>query len=259
MNIDFDLLYEEYLTYKELYTNKLNCTLFSKSYNISYAKDTSYIYYGKNMFSRSLLRHFNAKKCLIKKLLKKLPRNANPNEYTAFYHDSENKLIFSELRLDDCKRNITVFFDEYVQIECFVTKRPNGEEHFSILSLEICEYDDKNLTKCITFTNKFRSPYGISISVEYYHYDNNQLTLIESYENYNKNFILNNVVKAYCPDRIINPEHFEYSFIKNNDDLLVKKTHYFSKRDTHTEEIIFKKKEIFNLKSNGIECFTFLD
>ncbi len=254
MNINFDSLLEKYSTIKELYANKLDYSIFSKTYNIAYAKDLSYIYYDKNMFSHSLLRHFNAKKCLIKKLLKKLPQNANPDEYTAFYFDSDKNLLFSSLRLDDNRRNITVFFNENIRIEYLATKNSDNKECFSILSVEVSEYDNNNIIKCETFKNVLRQPYGISISVEYYNYSNNKLTEIESYENYNQNFVLNDTIKLFCPDRIINPEHYKYQLIPQNDDILIKKIHYFSEKDFRTEELLFKQKEILNLKSKGIEC-----
>lgn len=255
MNIDFDLLLEKYSTIKELYANKLDYSIFSKTYNIAYAKDLSYIYYDKNMYSHSLLHHFNAKKCLFKRLMKKLPQNANPDEYTAFYFDSDNNLLFSSLRLDDNRRNITVFFDENIQIEYLATKNSDSKECFSILTVEVSEYDsNNNIIKCETFKNVLRQPYGISISVEYYNYSDNKLTEIESYENYNQNFVLNDTIKLFCPDRIINPEHYKYQLIHKNDDILIKKIHYFSKKDTRTEELLFKQKEILKLKSKGIEC-----
>ena len=254
MNIDFDLLLEKYSAIKEMYIDKLDYSFLSKPYSIAYAKDSSYIYYDKNMYSHSLLHHFNAKKCMFKRLMKKLPQNANPDEYTAFYFDSDNKLIFSSLKLDDNRRNITVYFDENIQINYLATKNSDNKECFNILSVEVSEYDNNNIIKCETFKNVLRQPYGISISIEYYNYSNDKLTEIESYENYNRNFVLNDTIKMFCPDRIIHPEHYKYQLIPKNDDILIKKIHYFSEKDSRIEELLFKQKEILKLKSKGIEC-----
>lgn len=256
MDIDYNALYGKFLMITESYNNRLDHELFSKKYNIGYAKDISNIYYNKNMFSKSLVHHFNAKKCLIKKILKKLPDTANPSEYTVYYFDSDNNLVYSSLKIDETKRIVTVFFDKCVQIEYVVTKKNDDKECFSILSAEINEFDsNNNIIKCETFKNKKKHPYGTSISGEYYYYDNNRLAKIESFVNYNPNFNLNSFIKSYCPDRIINPEKYTYLFEKNNEDILVKKIHYYSKTENRSEELLLKKNEIIKLQSNGINCF----
>ncbi len=256
MDIDYNLLYEKFLMLTESYNSRLDHELFSKNLNVGYAKDTSYIYYNKNMFSKSLLHHINAKKCLIKRISKKLPEKANPNEYTLYYFDSDNKLLYSSLKIDERRKIVTVFFDECVQIKYYVTKNTRDEESFSLLSAEINEFDDNNnIIKCETFKNEKKPPYGTSISCEYYYYDNEILSKIESFEDYNPNFTLDSFIKSYCPDRIINPEKFTYLFEKNNEDILVKKIRHYSESENRIEDFLFKRKEINRLKSNGINCF----
>lgn len=251
MNIDYDLLHEKFLMITGSYNNRLNHELFSKNLNVGYAKDTAYAYYDKNMFSKSLLHHINAKKCLIKRISKKLPEKANPNEYNLYYFDSDNKLLYSSLKIDENCKTITVFFDKCVQIEYLVTKNYRGEESFSVLSAEINEFDDNNnIIKCETFKK-----YGTSISCEYYYYDKERLAKIESFENYDPNFALDRLIRFACPDRIINPEKFTYLFEKNNEDILVKKIRHYSESENRIEDFLFKRKEINRLKSNGINCF----
>lgn len=250
MYIDYDLLHEKFLMLTGTYNNRLEHELFTKNLNVGYAKDTSNIYYGKNMFSKSLLHHINAKKCLIKRISKKLPEKANPNEYTFYYFDLDNKLLYSSLKIDENRKTVTVFFDKCVQIEYLVTKNNRGEESFSVLSAEITEFDDNNIIKCETFKK-----YGTSVSCEYYYYYNEKLAKIESFENYDPNFTLDSFIRFACPDRIINPEKYTYLFEKNNEDILVTKIHHYSESQNRTENFLFNRKEINKLKSNGINCF----
>lgn len=258
MNIDYNLLYEKFLTITKSYNSKLDHEIFSKNLNVGYAKDTA-IFYDKNMFSKSLLHHINAKKCLIKRISKKLPNNANPNDYTLFYFDSNNKLLYSSFKIDENRKMVTVFFDDRVQIEYYVTKNDYGKECFSIISAEINEFDDNNkIIKCETFQNEKKSPFGTSISCEYYYYDKENLAKIECYMNYNPNFYterFNSFRRLYCPDRIINPEKYTYLFEKSNEDILVKKIHHFSETEDHIVNLLLTRKEINKLKSNGINCF----
>lgn len=256
MDIDYDLLYEKFLMITGTYNNRLDHGLFSKNLNVGYSKDTANIYYNKNMFSKSLLHHINAKKCLIKRISKKLPEKSNPNEYTLYYFDSDNKLLYSSLKIDEYRKMVTVFFDKYVQIEYLGTKNIRGEESFEIISAEINEFDDNdNIIKCETFKNEKKPPYGTSISCEYYYYDDERLAKIESFENYNSNFALDSLIRFACPDRIINPEKFTYLFEKSNEDILVKKIRHYSESENRIENFLFKRKEINRLKSNGINCF----
>ena len=256
MDIDYNILYEKFFKLTESYNSKLDHEFFIKKFYVGYAKDSAYIFYNKNMFSKSILHHVDAKKCLIKKILKKIPANTDPNEYTIYYFDSNNKLLYSSLGIDTLRKIVTVYFDECVQIEYLVTKNSFGEEIFDILSAEINEFDDnKKIIKCEVFKNEKKSPYGTSISIEYYFYDNERLSKVENYMNYNPNFILDSIVKMYCPNRIINPEKYTYLFKNNNDDILVKKIHHYSETEERIENLSLKRKEIEKLKSNGFNCF----
>ncbi|MBQ6213288.1 MAG: hypothetical protein IJJ57_10415, partial [Ruminococcus sp.] len=122
MDIDYNILYEKFFKLTESYNSKLDHEFFIKKFYVGYAKDSAYIFYNKNMFSKSILHHVDAKKCLIKKILKKIPANADPNEYTIYYFDSNNKLLYSSLGIDTLRKIVTVYFDECVQIEYLVTK-----------------------------------------------------------------------------------------------------------------------------------------
>lgn len=236
--------WEKYLNYNE--------------YTIKYCKDNSIIFSDKPMFSASILRHIDANKCLFSKLIKK-PSSLKSQEYTSYYYDDNGKLIMSEFQIDIYTKQTTYYINnnnENVQITFFIMPNEKMQLQKYFFSLEYSVYDDNNrLTKCETYIRQAKIPFGISVYGEYYQYNGFKLIKAIKYDDYNKNFKMNAIMKEFCPTIVINPCIYEYYFEYLQNAIFCKKIRKYSQNEDSINQYELKKTELIKLASNGVSCF----
>lgn len=230
-------------------------------YDVKYGKDISILFSDKSMFSSSVLRHIDANKCLFTVLKNRLLAKTKSQDYTLYYYDRDDKLILSEFVVDAFCKQRTYYMSnniESVQISYFIMSTEYGQQKRYFDSVEYAVYDNNHrIIKCETYVNQSKQPYGVSVSGEYYMYEHNEGKLIKAvkYEDYNQNFMKNEIMRTLCPDLIINPYVYEYDFEYDQNHIFCQKVRKYSSNENKIDRYELHRDELIKLRNNGVNCF----
>ena len=242
---------------KEKYFDNINWDIYYKrdGYTVKYGKDISLQYSAAGSCSGGILRHIDANKCLYPHLYKAEPKGKDSCDYSRSYFDGEQRLVMSEYEVPGMAETVNLYiYDGSSIVQTGFTvmgdhKRRNVG-YFGFI--EHCILEDGRVISCETFTNKKA---GITADGEYYEYEGSRLARAVKYKQYCKNEKPAGIIFVNCPDRIINPEVFRYSFEYSGEKVICHIVNEFSASRSSERCFEFKQKEIAKLRRNGISCF----
>ena len=209
-----------------------------------------------NLYSRSVLRHFEAKRALFPRQYKILPKGANPAEYDAMYFAPDGNLHLAVYTGLPDGELICVNVSEQLVLTYRIQEQPGRKPFVTFLSMEWTEYDaDSNPVSVEGFRRNGSLADGVLINSEYYQYADGRMVHAERYAAFDSDDRGNPLLLRFVPDRIYNPEMFSYDFRRTEEGVLCERTHYWSRSKTYTASILLPEKELLKMEKNGLSCF----
>ena len=219
------------------------------------------------LYSRFLIPHIREKKYLFTKEHKSLPKNAVVEEYEKIYHDAEGKLHHTVYEMGALGFLVSEFYDakshfiasfyvsEQLRIDYNVLRLTNGELSPVWNQFEWCEYDeDGRLTAVESYRRNGAIQDGVIINAEYYEYEDGVLSHAYRFHEFDTQPLpgMLGLVRQMMPDRILNPECFEYDFSRDENGVTCNYTHFFRKSQTINRTDLIPMDKALKLKEHGI-------
>lgn len=208
-------------------------------------------WYGLNPYNKFLITRLeNRKNIFPKKTLDKISPKANPDNYVTLKYDSDGNL-----KMAFVATMVFVYVSKQLTIGYFIDPASDGPVKYDHYNFEWNEYDDEGR---LVSTEEFRG-YGtpnddVIINCEYYEYDGNVLSHAWCFKDFQR-FPIEatiNMVRQLMPDRIFNPDKYEYSFKRVEDGLDYTCNRYYRLSQTLTDEGHVSEEKLSNLAENGI-------
>ena len=206
---------------------------------------------GLNPYNKFLIpRLENRKNTFPKRPSDKISSKANPDNYVTLKYDSDGNLKMAYVA-----NIVFVYVSKQLTIGYSIDSDLDGTAKYDHFNFEWYEYDDEGR---LLSTEEFRG-YGtpkddVIINCEYYEYDGDILThawCFKEFQRYPFEMTVN-MVRQLMPDRIFNPDKFEYSFRRVADGLDYTCKHYYRVSQTLTDEGHVSEEMLSNLAENGI-------
>lgn len=206
---------------------------------------------GLNPYNKFLISRLeNRKNTFPKKPSNKISPKANPDNYVILKYDSDGNLKMAYVA-----NIVFVYVSKQLTIGYSIDSDLDSTVKYDHFNFEWYEYDDDGR---LLSTEEFRG-YGtpkddVIINCEYYEYDEGVLSHAWSFKEFQRYpFEMTiNMVKQLMPDRIFNPDKYEYSFKRVADGLDYTSKHYYRVSQTLTDEGHVSEEMLSNLGENGI-------
>lgn len=210
---------------------------------------------GLNPFARFLLpRLTHAKNTFPNPRATKIPANANPDEYVTVRYDASGTLRTTELGFYNNSCHAVVYVSDQLTISYTLYFGPDGTRTYRMTGFEWHEYDDSGrLLSWEEFRCPTESPDAFAIDCEYYEYENGVLSRARYFRNFENNPdpMAGSLILRMMPDRLYNPDRFEYEFRRVPDGMDFTCRNYFRVSQTITYEEHISEKTITHLTDNG--------
>lgn len=214
---------------------------------------------GLNPYNKLLIpRLMNRKDTFPKKPSAKLAKNADPANYVTLKFDSEGNLKVAYLGSPGSNEMAFVYVSDRLTIGYLIDRDRDGAASHRLYDFEWYEYDDAGrLISAEEFRGSGRPKDDVIINCEYYEYDGGILSSAWQFRDYQR-FPMEmtaSLVSQMMPDRIYNPDRFEYKFKRVEDGLNYTCNHYYRKSQTLTHEGHVAEETLSHLAANGIVLF----
>ncbi|MBO4390273.1 MAG: hypothetical protein J5825_05405 [Lachnospiraceae bacterium] len=96
---------------------------------------------------------------------------------------------------------------------------------------------------------------GVIINAEYYEYDGDVLSHAWFFDKFDSapEQMVSDLVLRMIPDRIMNPDRYEYTFVRTPEGMNYTVDHYYRKSQTITYEDKISEKTLEHLAANGFQ------
>ena len=211
---------------------------------------------GLNPYNKLLIpRLTNRKNTFPKKPATKLAKNANPANYVTLKYDSEGHLKVARLGDQTSNELAFVYVSKQLTIGYWIDSDQNDAISHSLYNFEWYEYDDAGrLTSAEEFQGSGSPTDDVKMNCEYYEYDGDILSRAWQFKDFQKYpmQVTANLIRQMMPDRIYNPDQFEYTFQCVADGLDYACNHYYRKSQTLTHKDHVTGETLSHLTENGI-------
>ncbi len=211
---------------------------------------------GMDPFAKFLIsRLTNRKNTFPKTPSAKIAKNANPANYITLRYDSEGRLKMARLGETGVDALVFVYVSEQLTICYCLHSIPGVGVKHSLYNFVWYEYDDAGrLISAEEFRGSGIPTDDVTINSEYYEYEGDVLSHAWYFREFQKYPIEMSMelVRRMMPDRIFNPDQFEYSFQRVADGLDYSCNHYFRKSQTLTDNGHVSEETLSHLAQNGI-------
>ena len=209
-----------------------------------------------NPFEKLLIpRLMNRKNTFPKSPSKKLAKNANPENYVTLKYDSDGNLKVARIGEGGFSEVAFVYISKQLTIGYSLESELDGSLSHSLYNFEWYEYDDADrLISAEVFRGCGSPKDDVIINSEYYEYDGDVLShawYFKEFQKYPMQMTVN-MVRQFIPDRIFNPDQFEYTFQRVEDGLDYTRYHYYRKSQTNTDKGHISEETLSHLAENGI-------
>ena len=207
--------------------------------------------YDKLLISR--LTH--GKNTFPKKPAAKLTKNADPANYVTLKYDSEGNLKVAHQGDQRSNELAFVYVSRQLTIGYWIDSTKDGAASYSLYNFEWYEFDDAGrIISAEEFRGSGSPTDDVIINCEYYEYDGDVLSHAWQFKEFQKYpmQMTVNLVRQMMPDRIFNPDQFEYIFQRAADGLDYTCHHYYRKSQTITRQGHVAKETLSHLAENGI-------
>ncbi|MCR5542631.1 MAG: hypothetical protein K6F55_00655 [Eubacterium sp.] len=209
-----------------------------------------------NPFEKLLIpRLLNRKNTFPKKTSKKLPKNANPENYVILKYDCDGNLKVARIGENGVSDMAFVYVSKQLTIGYSLDYTSDGGIIHSLYNFEWYEYDDTDRLISAEIFRGCGSPKDdVVINSEYYEYDGDVLSHAWCFQDYQKylNQMTLNMVSQLMPDRIFNPNQIEYTFERVPDGLEYTSNHYYRRSQTLTDKGHVSEDTLSHLAENGL-------
>ena len=211
---------------------------------------------GLNPYSKLLLpRLTHRKDNFPKKPAAKLAKNADPANYVTLKYDSEGNLKTAQLGTPGSNALAFVYVSKQLTIGYWIDPDRDGAVSHRLFGFEWYEHDDAGrLISAEEFRGNGSSAGDVTINCEYYEYDGDILSHAWQFRDFQKYpmQLTVDLVRQMMPDRIFNPDCFEYTFSRVEDGLAYTCNHYYRKTQTITNKDHVTEEKLSHLAENGI-------
>ncbi|MCR5105243.1 MAG: hypothetical protein K6B68_12475 [Eubacterium sp.] len=148
-----------------------------------------------------------------------------------------------------------VYVSKQLTIGYSLDSAPDGALSHSLYNFEWYEYDDADkLISAEVFRGSGSPTDDVIINSEYYEYDGDVLSHAWNFKEFQKYpmQMTINIVSQMIPDRIFNPDIFEYTFQRVEDGLDFTQNHYYRKSQTNTYKGHISEETLSHLAEHGI-------
>ncbi len=209
-----------------------------------------------NPFEKLLIpRLLERKNTFPKKHSKKIPKNADPENYVILKNDSDGNLKVARLGENGAHDMAFVYVSKQLTIGYSLDYAPNGEIIYSMYNFEWYEYDDNDrLISAEIFRGSGSPKDDVIINSEYYEYDGDVLShawCFKEFQKYPTQMTIK-MLSQMIPDRIFNPDQIEYTFERVPDGLDYTSNHYYRKSQTITKKGHISEDTLSHMAENGI-------
>lgn len=209
-----------------------------------------------NPFEKLLIpKVTNRKNTFPKSPSAKIPKNGNPANYVTLKYDAEGN-VRAALFGDEGAYSIAIVYISR-QLTVTYTLEPdlNGAMTHSMLEFEWYEYDSADrLVEAEIFRGSGSAKDDVIINAEYYEYDGDVLAHAWQFTDFQKYPMQMTayLVQTMMPDRIFNPNRFEYVFERTENGLDYTCSHYFRKSQTFRDAGHISEETLAHLAANGL-------
>lgn len=211
---------------------------------------------GLNPYNKLLApRLTNRKDTFPKKTAAKLAKNADPANYVTLKYDGDGTLKVARLGSTGSNKLAFVYVSKHLTIGYLIEAGQDDSVSYSLYNFEWYEYDDAGrLISAEEFQGSGNSTDDVKINSEYYEYDGGILSHLWQFKEFQKYpmQMTINLVRQMMPDRIFNPDQFEYIFQRVEDGLDYTCHHYYRKSQTITDKGHVAEETLSHLAENGI-------
>ena len=211
---------------------------------------------GLNPYNKFLIPKLTNRKNTFPKVpSKKLTKNANPDNYVTLKYDGEGTMKVAHLGEHSSNELAFVYFSKQLTIGYWIDPERDGTTTYRLFNFEWYEYDDAGrLISAEEFQGSGSAKDDVIINSEYYEYDGDILShawYFSKFQKYPMQMTVN-LVRQMMPDRIFNPDQFEYTFKPGADGLDFTCNHYYRKSQTITNQGHVSEETLSHLAENGI-------
>ena len=214
---------------------------------------------GLNPYNKLLIpRLMNRKDTFPKKPAAKLAKNANPANYVTLKYDSEGKLKVAHEGDSGSNELAFVYVSKQLTIGYWIESAMDGAISYSLYNFEWYEYDDAGrLISAEEFRGSGSPTDDVIINCEYYEYEGDVISRAWQFKEFQKYpmQMTVNLVRQMMPDRIFNPDQFEYTFERVADGLDYTCNHFYRKSQTLTHKDHIAEETLSHLAENGIQIY----
>ena len=254
MDFPREELLKKYYSLREQYVDPYKPDFKAEGGTVRYMKFND-AWKGLNPFARFLLPRLTyTKNRFPNPRAKSIPANANPDEYVLVRYDADGKVRTAELAPNGNSCLAVVYVSDQLTVSYTLYRNDDASETYRLFGFEWHEYDDSGrLLSWEEFRCPTESADAVAIDCEYYEYENGVLSRARYFKNFENNppKMTMNLVLKMMPDRIFNPEKFEYLFRRVPDGLYYTCRHYFRESQTLTFEDHVPEETITHLSDNG--------
>ena len=210
---------------------------------------------GLDPYNKMLLpRLENRKNTFPKKPSVKLSKNANPENYVTLKYDSEGNLKVAKIGEPGRDELAFIYVSKQLTIGYWIDPENDGTVSHRLFNFEWYEYDDSGrLISAEEFQGSGSATDDVKINCEYYEYDGAVLSHAWQFRDFQKYpmQLTVNLISQMMPDRIFNPEQFEYGFERVADGLDYTINRYYRKSQTLTYKDHVAEETLSHLAENG--------
>lgn len=210
---------------------------------------------GLNPFNKLLIsRITHPKDTFPKAPTAKLAKNANPDNYVTLKYDGEGNLKVAYLGRPGKYEMAFVYVSKQLTIGYSIETALDGTISSELFNFEWYEYDDAGrLISAEEFRGSGSEADDVIINSEYYEYHGDVLSRAWQFKDFQKYpmQMTVNLISQMMPDRIYNPDQFEYTFQRVADGLDYTINHYYRKSQTLTYKDHVSEKTLSHLAENG--------
>ena len=211
---------------------------------------------GLNPYNKLLISRLTHRKDTFpKKPSAKLAPNANPANYVTLKYDGEGALKVARQGDQATSELAFVYVSRQLTIGYWIHSDQDGTVSHSLYNFEWYEYDDAGrLISAEEFRGSGSPADDVIINCEYYEYDGAVLSRAWQFKEFQKYLmqLTGNLVRQMMPDRIFNPDQFEYVFTRVENGLDYICNHYYRKSQTITHKDHVAEETLSHLAENGI-------
>ena len=211
---------------------------------------------GLDPFDKFLIPKLTNRKDTFPKAPKaKLAKNADPANYVTLKYDSDGTLKVAYQGEPGSNELAFVYVSEQLTIGYWIESGQDGAVSYSLYNFVWHEFDDEGRLISVEEFHGSGSPTDdVKINCEYYEYEDGILSHVWQFKDFRKYpmQVTVNLIRQMMPDRIYNPDQFEYTFQRTEDGLDYTCNHYYRKSQTLTHSDHVVQEKLSHLAENGI-------